>query len=82
MREREGGRVEKGIGRKTQFILSNWLHLSKHSLLAQWSSQTNSMPKAKTKNIPACVEVHRLKENELSIFLKKNVDLLHNNQVL
>lgn len=42
-KENEGGR------RKTQFILNNWLHLSKHSLLAQWSSETKSMPTAKKK---------------------------------
>lgn len=68
MRGREGGRAKERIGRKTQFILSNWLHLSKHSLLAQWSFQTKSMPAAKTKNIPACVQLHRLKGNELGFF--------------
>lgn len=59
---REGGRAKEGIGRKTQFILSNWLHLSKHSLLAQWSSQSKTVPTAKTKYIPSCVQLQIKRE--------------------
>lgn len=68
MRWRERGRAKEGIERKTQFILSNWLHLSKHPLLAQWSSQSKSVPTAKKKNIPSYVQLHRLKNNEQGIF--------------
>lgn len=53
-----GGRAKAGIERKTQFILSNWLHLSKHPLLAQWSSQSKSVPTAKKKNIPSYFQLH------------------------
>lgn len=47
---REEGKENAAERRKTQFILNNWLHLSKHSLLAQWSSETKSMPTAQKKN--------------------------------
>lgn len=45
----EEGKENEGRPRKTQFILNNWLHLSKHSLLAHWSPETKSMPTAKKK---------------------------------
>lgn len=49
MRGRERGRMKNGIERKTQFIWSNWLHLSKHPLLAQWSSRPSPVPAMKRK---------------------------------
>lgn len=52
------GKVNEGGWRKTQFILNNWLHLSKHSLLAQWSCETKSMPTAKKKKKKKVTEVH------------------------
>lgn len=45
-REGERGRAKQGAQRKTQFILNNWLHLSKHcrAFTAVFSNQfyTNS----------------------------------------
>lgn len=42
--------AKKRLERKTQFILSNWLHLSKHQLFAQWQSQCKTILKTKMSN--------------------------------
>lgn len=55
---REEGKENAAERRKTQFILNNWLHLSKHSLLAQWSSETKSMPTAQKTKKKILINLH------------------------